>query len=98
MRRMSAFVLDHGILMCSKIGWEESASVLALCDSERHLAHIVKLGDAWMAIDATHSNDSSDGFRVLGVYAELRHAKAAAEGVVLRHCQDNSASYGLTIS
>ena len=60
--------------------WRNSNSVCALADGERHLGHILKIGGRWLAYDATHFNEESNGFRSLGTFASQ---SAAKEAVVL---------------
>jgi hypothetical protein len=51
----------------------------ALADGERHLGHVVKEGAHWHAYDATHANESGDGFLCLGNFVSLDSAKSAVE-------------------
>lgn len=60
-------------------GWRMSDRVCGLCDQERHLAHIVKLGGRWFAFDATHSSAEGNGFLFLGSFAGRAAAMNAAE-------------------
>ena len=60
-------------------GWVISDHICAWGDRERHLAHIVKLGDRWFAFDSTHSNSESNGFLFLGSFARKETAMDAAE-------------------
>jgi hypothetical protein len=57
--------------------WRNSTSICALADGERHLGHVLKIGGRWHAFDATHFNDESNGFRLLGSFASLSAAKEA---------------------
>lgn len=59
--------------------WRNSPEICALADGERHLGHIVQIGGRWHAFDATHFNESADGFRGLGSFASLSSAKEAVE-------------------
>jgi hypothetical protein len=59
--------------------WRNSPEICALADGERHLGHIVRIGGRWYAFDATHFNESSDGFRGLGSFACISSAKEAVE-------------------
>ncbi len=59
--------------------WRDSASVCALTDDHRHLGHIVKAGDYWLAFDATHSSGTNGGFRLLGSWTNISLAKCAVE-------------------
>ena len=57
--------------------WRDSTLICALADGERHLGHVLKIGGRWHAFDATHFNDESNGFRLLGSFASLSAAKEA---------------------
>ena len=59
--------------------WRNSTEICALADGERHLGHILKIGERWYAFDGTHSNDESNGFRNLGAFASIGSAKIAVE-------------------
>jgi hypothetical protein len=59
--------------------WRVSAHICALSDGERHLGHIVKVGMRWHAYDATHSNETEDGFLCLGNFVSMESAKDAVE-------------------
>jgi hypothetical protein len=59
--------------------WRISAHICALSDGERHLGHVVKEGLRWHAWDATHSNETGDGFLNLGNFVSLESAKNAVE-------------------
>lgn len=61
------------------VAWRNSTEICALADGERHLGHIVQIGGRWYAFDATHFNDSADGFRGLGSFASITPAKEAVE-------------------
>jgi phage repressor protein C with HTH and peptisase S24 domain len=63
-------------------GWQISDRLCAWSDQERHLAHIVKLGDRWFASDSTHSSGESGGFLFLGSFAGKEAAMDAAEDAV----------------
>jgi hypothetical protein len=64
--------------------WQISDHVCTRGDHERHLAHIVRLGDRWFAFDATHSGSDGNGFLFLGSFARKETAmKAAEDGAVL---------------
>lgn len=65
---------------CSKLAalaWQNSNSICALTDGERHLGHILKIGGRWHAFDATRLNWESTGFRSLGSFASIYAAKEA---------------------
>jgi hypothetical protein len=59
--------------------WRDSPSVCALADRQRHLGHIVRAADYWLAFDATHFNSTRNGFRLLGSSMNLSEAKRAVE-------------------
>jgi hypothetical protein len=59
--------------------WRDSPSVCALADDHRHLGHIVKAGDCWLAFDATHSGGTNSGFCLLGSWTNIALAKCAVE-------------------
>ena len=61
--------------------WTDSDSVCCLDNDERHLGHIVKAGDNWLAYDATHLNDRGTSFRCLGCCTTITLAKFAVERV-----------------
>ena len=56
--------------------WRSAPDVIAVCDSERHLGHAVRL-DAWHAFDATKLNATRDAFLYLGVFEAETDAMAA---------------------
>jgi hypothetical protein len=59
--------------------WRDSPSVCALADDQRHLGHILRVGDSWLAFDATHSDVAGTGFRFLGSWMNTALAKCAVE-------------------
>ena len=61
--------------------WRDAEDICALADNDRHLGHIVNEGK-WRAFDATHPNNSGDGFRDIGIFASAAEAKAAVERAV----------------
>jgi hypothetical protein len=66
--------------------WSESKNFCALSDEDRHLGHIVRAGEGWLAFDATHLNEQGSWFLSLGFYPEITVAKEAVEEVT-RHRQ-----------
>jgi len=42
--------------------WRNSTAICALAGGERHLGHILKIGERWYAFDGTHSDEESNGF------------------------------------
>jgi hypothetical protein len=65
--------------------WRDSGSICSLADAERHLGHIIRAGDYWLAFDATHINETGTGFRLLGCCANVAAAKQAVEQLVLKN-------------
>jgi len=61
--------------------WRDSSSICSLADADRHLGHIVKAGNHWLAFDAVHPNVDGTGFRVLGCWDSIQDAKDAVEQV-----------------
>jgi hypothetical protein len=59
--------------------WFVAGEACALCDEERHLAHIVRAGNKWFAFDATHPNGEGVGCLFLGSFVRRLSAMAAAE-------------------
>jgi SOS-response transcriptional repressor LexA len=59
--------------------WRISDHVCVRSDHERHLAHIIKLGDEWLAFDATRYNREGNGFLCLGSFAQREAAMDAAD-------------------
>lgn len=64
--------------------WFVSGEACALCDDERHLAHIVRAGNRWFAFDATHPNGEGVGCLFLGSFVRRLTAMAAAESETLQ--------------
>jgi hypothetical protein len=64
--------------------WYVSGQACALCDQERHLAHIVRANDKWFAYDATHSDRGGTGFLLLGSFVRRVTAMEAAQAETLR--------------
>jgi hypothetical protein len=70
--------------------WRDSASVCALADDHRHLGHIVKAGDCWLAFDATHFSGINSGFYLLGSWTNVALAKCAVELAIADECDGGS--------
>jgi hypothetical protein len=66
--------------------WRDSPSVCALADDQRHLGHIVRAGNRWLAFDATHVNEAGTGFRLLGCWMDIALAKCAVELTIEYQC------------
>jgi hypothetical protein len=64
--------------------WYVSGEACALCDQERHLAHIVRANDKWFAYDATHPNGEGTGFLLLGSFVRRVTAMEAAQSATLK--------------
>jgi len=64
--------------------WYVSGHACALCDQERHLAHVVRANDKWFAYDATHADRDGSGFLLLGTFVRRRTAMEAAQADTLR--------------
>jgi hypothetical protein len=83
--------------------WYVSGQACALCDQERHLAHILRANDKWFAYDATHSDREGRGFLLLGSFVRRLTAMEAAQSEILRtesdvpHEPDSERVRGLTI-
>jgi hypothetical protein len=65
--------------------WYVSENVCALCDPERHLAHVVRLRGQWFVFDATHASIPKMGCLFVGSFARRQTAMQAAESEVLGH-------------
>jgi hypothetical protein len=63
--------------------WFVSDNICALCDHERHLAHIVRQGSQWFAFDATRPNPEGLGCLFLGSFARSLTAMELAESETL---------------
>jgi hypothetical protein len=74
-----------------RTGWRNSGEVCALSDGHRHLGHIVLNAGRWTAFDATHPDDSGNGFKHLGTFRTIAGAKAAVESSCAKDSQLGSA-------
>lgn len=74
---------DHYPAESTGASWCDSELVCALADNQRHLGHVIWQVQ-WHAYDATHSDNTSHGFKYLGAFAELAVAKRAVEAAVGR--------------
>jgi hypothetical protein len=70
--------------LLSQPQWYVSGQACALCDQERHLAHVVRANDKWFAYDATHSDSAGSGFLLLGSFVRRLTAMEAAQTETLR--------------
>lgn len=68
--------------------WMDSETVCCLASGERHLGHIVKAGDNWLAYDGTHLSERGAGFRLLGCCTSIALAKYAVEQVLRKEMHD----------
>ena len=59
--------------------WNIGEHTCALSDSERHLGHVFRDGEKWLAYDAVHSNTKGNDFRFLGRYNSALDARRAVE-------------------
>jgi len=59
--------------------WRNSSTVCAYANEDRHLGHIVRIREGWMAFDATHSTAEGNAFRPLGIFRTSEHARQAVE-------------------
>ena len=64
--------------------WYVSGHACALCDQERHLAHIVRANDKWFVYDATRTDRGGRGFLLLGSFVRRTTAMEAAQAETLR--------------
>jgi hypothetical protein len=64
--------------------WRIAGDTCGLNDGERHLGHIVKTGNQWLAFDGTRPNDAGTGFRLLGTFPSSAAAKRIVEEASLR--------------
>jgi len=53
----------------------------------RHLGHIVWNEGRWTAFDATHPDDTGNGFKDLGTFGTIAGARAAVEGSCAKDSQ-----------
>jgi hypothetical protein len=66
--------------------WRDSSAVCALADDHRHLGHIVRAGNCWLAFDATRPNSTGTGFRLIGSWMNSAVAKRALEQEIAKNC------------
>jgi Peptidase S24-like len=59
--------------------WRISDRICILCDDERQLAHLVKIGETWFSYDATRANGDGTVFSYLGSFARKEAAMQAIE-------------------
>jgi hypothetical protein len=59
--------------------WQIGDDVCALADSERHLGHILKAESQWIAYDGTCLGENGIGFRLIGIFPDIKSAKVAVE-------------------
>jgi len=64
--------------------WFVSDNVCALCDDDRHLAHVVRQGSQWFLFDATRPNPAGYGCLFLGSFARPLTAMELAESETLK--------------
>jgi DNA-binding CsgD family transcriptional regulator len=73
-----------GTVQPQTVRWRDSRSICCLVDAERHLGHIVRAGNYWLAFDATHLNERRTGFCPLGFSMNIAAAKRAVELAIAR--------------
>ena len=59
--------------------WCNSSQVCAYSDADRHLGHIVRAGEGWIAFDATHAATHGNGFLPLGYFRSVTTAMEAVQ-------------------
>ena len=59
--------------------WRDSSQVCVYSDRERHLGHVVRSGDGWIAFDGTHTSAFGNTFRPLGFFQSEEAAKEAVQ-------------------
>ena len=67
--------------------WSNSGNICALTDGERHLGHIVRADQGWLAFDGTHVNGDGCSFQTLGFFPSIESARKAvmrAAGLSIR--------------
>ena len=69
--------------------WHDSPSVCALTNDHRHLGHVVRARNRWIAFDATHTDAEGSGFRFLGFWLSAALAKCAVELATAGACDSN---------
>jgi hypothetical protein len=74
--------------------WRDSTNVCAFSDHERHLGHIVRACEGWLAFDATHANEQGSWFRLLGYFPAITMAKEAVQLATLSLQQAGPTAWG----
>jgi len=59
--------------------WRDSPQVCVYTDSERHLGHVVRSREGWIAFDGTHTDAFGNTFRPPGFFLSAAAAKEAVE-------------------
>ncbi len=62
--------------------WLDSVRICAYSDDDRHLGHVVRIGEGWMAYDATHVNTQGNAFRPIGFFLTVDNAKEAVQRAI----------------
>jgi hypothetical protein len=75
-----------GTVQSQIVRWRDSRSICCIVDAERHLGHVVRAGNCWLAFDATHLNETGTGFHLLGSRMSVAAAKCAVELAIAREC------------
>jgi hypothetical protein len=76
--------------------WQRRGDVCTLADGDRHLGHIINLG-LWHAFDGIHLNETSNGFKSVGLFATMDLAKAAVEQSISRPTKPKARAAGSEI-
>jgi hypothetical protein len=76
--------------------WRIGEDVCALADSERHLGHILRIESQWIAYDGTCLGENDIGFRLIGVFPDLKSAKIAVEFATICNREAKGTAAGLT--
>lgn len=70
----------------ARASWRSSSQVCAYSDFDRHLGHIVRSSDGWLAFDGTHTNPRGNAFRLIGFFHSAEAARAAVEAATRPFC------------
>ena len=80
--------------MQTSAAWRNATNVCAFSDNERHLGHIVRAGEGWLAFDATHANEQGSWFRSLGYFPAITMAKEAVQLATLSLWRAGPSAWG----
>jgi hypothetical protein len=76
--------------------WQIDDNVCALADFERHLGHILRVESQWIAYDGTCLAETGVGFRLIGIFPDMKSAKIAVELATVCISAAKGAAAGLT--